>query len=559
MSDNNHCNNRRESIAALVLGELEADAAEELKEHISTCQTCRSLYQDLSAEEQTIKSAFATITNTSSTLQHRLVHQYPKEPHPPSRRTITLNLNAIVKSPITKLAAAAVIIIAVFWGLSLIGGPDMASITWADIREAFSRVEGVHVVQSMVEQDGEETAQGDFWFKRPTFFRQERRDGAMLIIDTGDRRLIIDRTHQRYQFSDPRPTPTHALFNWLGFLQGEETLDDSLFAGFEGAPILETVPAKSTDDTIVYEVNSPTATIEKVWVHRATGLVEKLIWTEVTTSGSPSEIRVKRGTTKFVLTFDYEPIPDEMFAVAPHEDYTEWYVPLLGKVIDQGGIPVAGAVVYAWKFGSLHEVTDRGGQWEIKLLPHLDLPAPPAVIFPIFLWAFRTDDPNWVAWTVIEDPNDKRTPAGTVPGEVTEIEVLEDNGYNRFAGGAGITLEMEPAVKLFGRVTDDQGDPIAGADVRVRGWRLADENANPLYAPVPLNYGPAGAKTDADGWYVLGNLPRLWPRSSIRIRASKSSYRDFWYRYELAEPLKSKEFNITLAKDNRPILVEPNE
>jgi protocatechuate 3,4-dioxygenase beta subunit len=306
-------------------------------------------------------------------------------------------------------------------------------------------------------------------------------------------------------------------------------------------------------------VNSPTATLEKVWVHRATGLVEKLIWTEVTISGSQSGIiRVKRNmTTKAIGTFDYEPIPDEMFAVAPPEDYTEWYVPLWGSVTDQRGMPIAGAVVYAWESGSLHEesgVTDQGGQWEIKLLPHLDLPAPPAVSFPIFLWAFRTDDPNWVAWTVIEDPNGKRTPAGTVLAEVNEIEVLDDNGYHRFVGGAGITLKMEPAARLFGSVSDNHGNPIPGADVFLRGWDLAGENDNySVYGPIPLNYGPR-VKTDSDGRYVLGNLPRLWPKSSIRIEVCKGGYRDWRCRYGREEPIETREFNIMLTKTKEVIV-----
>ena len=36
----------------------------------------------------------------------------------------------IMKSPITKIAAAAVIIVAVFLGLTIPGGPDIASVSW---------------------------------------------------------------------------------------------------------------------------------------------------------------------------------------------------------------------------------------------------------------------------------------------------------------------------------------------------------------------------------------------------------------------------------------------
>jgi len=50
----------------------------------------------------------------------------------------------IMKSPITKLAAAAVIIIAVFLGLDFLGGPDLANTAWAEVTSHFAHVDYVH-------------------------------------------------------------------------------------------------------------------------------------------------------------------------------------------------------------------------------------------------------------------------------------------------------------------------------------------------------------------------------------------------------------------------------
>jgi len=55
MSNRNDCKNRREAIAALVLGELETPAAGELRKHIDVCEVCRNLYQALAGEEETIR------------------------------------------------------------------------------------------------------------------------------------------------------------------------------------------------------------------------------------------------------------------------------------------------------------------------------------------------------------------------------------------------------------------------------------------------------------------------------------------------------------------------
>jgi hypothetical protein len=111
MNGNNDCKNRREAIAALVLDELEPQAADELREHIDACKTCRSLYQALTDEEETIHSAFNTIAERSKNLQDNLIEQLEQEPHRPLGRS-TLMLNVILSSRVTKLAAAAVVLIA---------------------------------------------------------------------------------------------------------------------------------------------------------------------------------------------------------------------------------------------------------------------------------------------------------------------------------------------------------------------------------------------------------------------------------------------------------------
>ncbi len=46
----------------------------------------------------------------------------------------------IMKSPITKLAAAAVIIVAVILGLNITGGPDIAGVTWAEVIEKVEQI-----------------------------------------------------------------------------------------------------------------------------------------------------------------------------------------------------------------------------------------------------------------------------------------------------------------------------------------------------------------------------------------------------------------------------------
>jgi hypothetical protein len=133
MSSNN-CKNRREAIAALVLGELETPAADAIKNHINTCLNCRSTYQAMVEEEETIRSAFKAIDDRSRAVGSNLVVEYDKvsrahddisagQAESQARESAIKQPNVwrtIMKNRITKLAAAAVIFVAVLAGLPLL-------------------------------------------------------------------------------------------------------------------------------------------------------------------------------------------------------------------------------------------------------------------------------------------------------------------------------------------------------------------------------------------------------------------------------------------------------
>ena len=108
MSDKNDCKDRHEAIAALVLEELDPAAANEIKSHIDTCANCRSLYQALAAEEQTIRSTFDAIKDRSKAMEDELVAQIDEDLHKPSSTPTILGRiwGARTKWRIGELAAA---------------------------------------------------------------------------------------------------------------------------------------------------------------------------------------------------------------------------------------------------------------------------------------------------------------------------------------------------------------------------------------------------------------------------------------------------------------------
>jgi len=72
-------------------------------------------------------------------LTSRAVREAPASPGPPMIRRI------IMKSPIAKLATAAVIILGVYFGFHFTGGPDLANLAWAEVTSRVAQVDYVHV------------------------------------------------------------------------------------------------------------------------------------------------------------------------------------------------------------------------------------------------------------------------------------------------------------------------------------------------------------------------------------------------------------------------------
>ena len=204
MNTGNDCQNRREAIAALVLGELETPAADELKRHIDTCRACRSFYQMLAEEEETIRSAFKAIGDRGQTMADNLVEQLDKHPY-----QHLLHGRVILHRPlgglrnmkrITKLAAAAVIIIAVFIGIHHFGGSiDGASIAWGQIAEAMKKMPWMHMISKGFEQNVKMTSEQWVSFESK-IWAWKNADGTRLYFDYSK--------HENYKYDPCSETVT---------------------------------------------------------------------------------------------------------------------------------------------------------------------------------------------------------------------------------------------------------------------------------------------------------------------------------------------------------------
>jgi outer membrane lipoprotein-sorting protein len=154
MTKNNDCQDRHDAIAALVLGELEIPAADEIKKHMDCCRTCRALYEALTEEEEIVRSTFKAIGERSKVIGDNLVAQYGKGSRvsediagalPASQKTKQARAESgrwttIMKSRISQLAAAAVILIGVLILTRFFVGTDK-SVVLAGVLEKVEQVQ----------------------------------------------------------------------------------------------------------------------------------------------------------------------------------------------------------------------------------------------------------------------------------------------------------------------------------------------------------------------------------------------------------------------------------
>ncbi|MHC4572735.1 MAG: hypothetical protein ACYS76_01155 [Planctomycetota bacterium] len=199
MNNQNSCQNRREAIAALVLDELELQVADELRDHIGACESCRSLYEALREEEERIHAAFGVISDRSQTIQQGLVEQLSRQAATAQdtgmRQRKTGNVSffwrTIMKSRMTKLAAAAVIVIAVMIGLNQSIGPiGVTSTAFAEVMEPLLTARTA-TFKLTVKVEGGPTQTADGMFMEPGRMRQSSPQGATTIVDLHQGKMMV--------------------------------------------------------------------------------------------------------------------------------------------------------------------------------------------------------------------------------------------------------------------------------------------------------------------------------------------------------------------------------
>ena len=130
---NSDCEKMKDQIADLVMGILSEDQEQKLRQHLAECAACRDYTRALQNEDALLTEFVEKMDTKMTNRQERLLHtmdcscQFRKN-------KLLLTWRTIMKNSMSKIAAAAVIIIAVTLGLfELIDTGSRSGIVWAEV------------------------------------------------------------------------------------------------------------------------------------------------------------------------------------------------------------------------------------------------------------------------------------------------------------------------------------------------------------------------------------------------------------------------------------------
>lgn len=195
-----------------------------------------------------------------------------------------------MKSKITKVAAAAaVIVIALFWLLDLISGPNMAGVAWAKVTARVDQIDFVHFYELKFRENRVNSSL-EGWFSDERLVAKKH-NGTM-FFDDGVTETVFDQYGQQI-----RKGPSE-----LGNIKGMkffEKITQGLMQ-YENEDLLRQVPSHVGHDFLIYRFNPP---------ERMEKWVESVSITVGINSLLPVQMKIRRKDQENaydLYIFDYE-------------------------------------------------------------------------------------------------------------------------------------------------------------------------------------------------------------------------------------------------------------
>lgn len=502
---NGKCQKIQDEMVNSLAVPLSETKAARVEEHRAACSDCRHLWEAIQADDRQLSEFGVQMDAAIAALPAKVLARLERLPVQSKVQSIGF-WRGIMHNRYSQLAAAT-LLICLAASLLLLSNQS----AWAEAMSAFDKVPYAHIMRTHTDAQGKVTIENQIWFHLPAKLREET--PYSVKIDNGRERLTLLRQEKTAQLGDSlaaeKPLQKHDfmlmfdLFNVpkikLTRLREEDT-DDAEAYRIEGAFLPQTGTG---------------------WINRKSRL--------------PMRFTLRRENELFEITFDYDPVPEEVFSIQIPEGYRELPRKQLGaisgKVLDETGQPVTFAEVTAivgYRAGKgLNGKTDAAGTFSIPL-PNEEVDY---VDFPLMLLAFKNDVPDRIAWTVIPRPGDRKELWSNVPGRVGLVTKATKVGHftkldGMLTGASDIILTLEPAGRINGGVYDADGQPIPGALVTLAYTMLSNDEGRTMDFSLSTwpGVGLPVTYTNAQGQYEITNLPVYKNRAHFRISASATGY-----------------------------------
>ena len=208
---NNHekCQERREDIAALVLGELDSTAAGQLERHVETCEPCRGFRDGLADQEVMLRSTFDAIARRFGQVEH-LAERFDESRDRPRTQAVS-PLRRLIREframrPSRKILAVAAAIALTFTGLAswLIPSDSRTGLAFADVLEKISIIRPYSCLLT-VQSNGQPAYSRQVAYLSLSRRREVLPDGTIRVFDMSqepvriltlhpDRKLAVEET-----------------------------------------------------------------------------------------------------------------------------------------------------------------------------------------------------------------------------------------------------------------------------------------------------------------------------------------------------------------------------
>ena len=206
---NSECDNIKEKIADLVSGMLSESQVQTVEQHLEECGGCQEYARALKHEDVLLTKFFAQIETDMTYREGHVLKAINRSGMSEQSDKLSIG-RTIMKSPIAKLAAAAVIIVGVTLSLTVIDKLTSEAYAIVQTVEAFKNVRFIHLVR----RDEADQVKDERWIElgmdgRQVRYRQDKHgesfaieDGESTAVYHHDKKtmVIYDREDKQYQW-----------------------------------------------------------------------------------------------------------------------------------------------------------------------------------------------------------------------------------------------------------------------------------------------------------------------------------------------------------------------